>query len=425
MSDPCHPLGVNHHRRARTRIDFMPEIRAYDAITDLGHVQRIWRDIGWTQSEHEDVALGKFVASGSTEVAVVNGEVEAMGVWSRGTFSYLGTLLPTALVTGITTSRVARRQGLAGTLTSRAVAHGAQHGCALALLGIFDQGYYDKFGFGSGPYDHWIRFDPATLRTSGDYGTPRRISGADWADIAYAMAHRLRSHGSVMIDNERYIEADLSFSPELNGLGFYTNGKLTHFVLGTGGGSKSFQIEWMAYQTAEQFQELMSVLADQSDQLLSVRLREPAGIQMIDLLDRPHRQRWRSHGTDHETANLGSMWWQVRILDLETVVGAYVWEGRPLSFNLELSDPMRPTDGWEGVGGHYTVTVGEPSEIARGFTDGLPVLSASVNAFSRLWLGVRPARGLSATDDLRAPVELLEALDRVVRLPEPHPGMDF
>jgi hypothetical protein len=48
-----------------------------------------------------------------------------------------------------------------------------------------------------------------------------------------------------------------------------------------------------------------------------------------------------------------------------------------------------------------------------------------VNAFSRLWLGVRPASGLAVTDDLAGPSALLEQLDRVLLLPEPKPDWDF
>jgi len=425
MSHPLHALGKDHHRRTRTRLDSMPEIRAYDATSDLGHVQRIWRDIGWTDSEHEDVALDKFLASGNAEVALVDGEAEAMAIWSRGSFSYDGELLPAALVTGVTTSRIARRKGLAGALTGRTLAQAAEDGCALALLGVFDQGYYDKFGFGSGSYDHFIRFDPATLKVRVDYPTPRRITSADWADIADAMTNRLRSHGSVMIDNEHYLEADLGFRSESKGFGFYTDGRLTHFVLGTGGGDKTFQIHWIAFQNGDQFLQLLSVLADQGDQVLSVRLAEPSGIQIIDLLDRPHRQRSRSLGTDHETGNLGSMWWQARILNLDAVIGAYVWRGAPFSFNLSLTDPMRPTSGWNGIGGEYSVTVGSPSSVLAGLAEDQPLLTATVNAFSRLWLGVRPASGLAVTDNLSGSPQLLAALDRVLRLPTPHPGMDF
>jgi hypothetical protein len=42
-----------------------------------------------------------------------------------------------------------------------------------------------------------------------------------------------------------------------------------------------------------------------------------------------------------------------------------------------------------------------------------------------LWLGVRPATGLAVTDELSGPPELLEALDWVLRLPDPKPDWDF
>ena len=36
-------------------------------------------------------------------------------------------------------------------------------GALVAGLGMFDQGYYDKLGFGSGAYSHRVAFDPARL----------------------------------------------------------------------------------------------------------------------------------------------------------------------------------------------------------------------------------------------------------------------
>ena len=51
----------------------------------------------------------------------------------------------------------------------------------------------------------------------------------------------------------------------------------------------------------------------------------------------------------------------------------------------------------------------------------LPELKASVGAFTRLWLGVRPATGLVVTDDLHGSPELLAQLDQVVRVPVPAP----
>jgi hypothetical protein len=38
---------------------------------------------------------------------------------------------------------------------------------------------------------------------------------------------------------------------------------------------------------------------------------------------------------------------------------------------------------------------------------------------------VRAASGLRLTDDLDGPPALLEQLDHVLRLPEPHPDWDF
>ncbi len=77
------------------------------------------------------------------------------------------------------------------------------------------------------------------------------------------------------------------------------------------------------------------------------------------------------------------------------------------------------------MAGDYVVTLGPASGAAPGTDAALPTLDATVNAFTRLWLGVRPASGLSITDDLAAPPELIEALDDVLRLPEPHPDWDF
>ena len=55
----------------------------------------------------------------------------------------------------------------------------------------------------------------------------------------------------------------------------------------------------------------------------------------------------------------------------------------------------------------------------------MPTLTASVGAFTRLWLGVRPATGLAVTDDLDGLPELLSALDEILRLPVPNIGWEF
>ena len=75
--------------------------------------------------------------------------------------------------------------------------------------------------------------------------------------------------------------------------------------------------------------------------------------------------------------------------------------------------------------GEYTVTAGPASMAEPGHDTGLPVLEASVNAFTRLWLGIRPATGLAFTDDLKGPPDLLQALDVAFRLPAPQTDWDF
>ena len=62
---------------------------------------------------------------------------------------------------------------------------------------------------------------------------------------------------------------------------------------------------------------------------------------------------------------------------------------------------------------------------AAGTDPSLPILAASVNAFTRLWLGVGPATGLAITDDLSGPDDLLNQLDEILRLPQPKPDWDF
>jgi hypothetical protein len=71
------------------------------------------------------------------------------------------------------------------------------------------------------------------------------------------------------------------------------------------------------------------------------------------------------------------------------------------------------------------VTLGPSSGAEPGQDAALPTLSASVGAFTRLWMGVRPATSLAITDDLSGPRALLENLDWLLRLPAPKPDWDF
>jgi hypothetical protein len=145
-----------------------------------------------------------------------------------------------------------------------------------------------------------------------------------------------------------------------------------------------------------------------------VDITEPADVQLQDLVERP-----LGSGTFSVSA---SAHWQVRICDLVGCLQRTHLDCEPVRFNLELSDPIAGYLGgeWHGLAGEYVVTLGPESRAEPGTRNGLPSLEASVNAFSRMWLGVRPATGLAATGGLAGPEELLRRLDRALRLPTPN-----
>ena len=100
-----------------------------------------------------------------------------------------------------------------------------------------------------------------------------------------------------------------------------------------------------------------------------------------------------------------------------------------VSFNLQLKDPieefLEEDAPWRGIAGSYIVTLGPESKAEKGHRSGLPVLEASVGAFTRMWFGVRPASGLAVTDDLVGPEGLLKQLDEVLRLPRPNNDWEY
>ena len=100
-----------------------------------------------------------------------------------------------------------------------------------------------------------------------------------------------------------------------------------------------------------------------------------------------------------------------------------------MRFNLQLSDPVGELlEGdmrWHGLAGEYVVELGEESLARTGQEKNLPTLKASINAFSRMWFGVRPASNIAITDDLKGDESLIKALDKAICFPRPHFGWDF
>ena len=415
-------------------VSLLTRWRPYEAEKDGDAVARIWREVGWIESDEGDRKAFEVFADGYRGiVAEINGSAECYVATGSGSMRYRDVDIPLSMVAAVTTSHVARRQGLAGELTAASVARDAAEGAMLSTLGIFDQGYYDRLGYGTGGYEVWRSFDPGTLRVPVTHRPPIRLSEDDWEQVHACRHRRLRGHGGVNIDAGAATQAEMMWASNGFGLGYADgpDGALSHFFWVS---SKQMEhgpwaIWFMAYETADQFLELMALIQSMGDQIALVRMREPASIQIQDLIHAPFRRHRISEKSQFEASARASAYWQTRICDLPGCIAAVHHDGDPLRFNLRLTDPISdllPEDApWQGVAGDYVVSLGNDSTAEPGSDAHLPTLDASVGAFTRMWLGVLPASGVAVTDDLSGPADLLAALDQAFLLPTPKPDWDF
>ena len=416
------------------------EFRPYDPERDTEDCLRIYGEIGWAStSEDERRAASMHQDIGRTLVAEVGGSVESFASNQDGRIRYLERDLPACIVSGVGTGRVARRLGLATRLTAEAVAADViEKKSAVAILGIFDQGFYDKLGFGTGAPDHLVAFDPKDLCVEPPSRVPVRLGVNDWQRMHANRLASMRPHGGITLDHPAHTHSELLVHKNGFGLGFVdeASGALSHHVWLTADavGSGPYAVRWMAFRTGAQLRELFGLLHTMSDQVHLMRMIEPQGIPIWDLLKRPWRRRSLSIGSKHEAFTRAASWWQLRICDLDTCLGAVRLPlSEDLRFNLALTDPIdelltpETAARWRGVAGEYVVRLGAESRLeAKGADPALPTLRTSVGSFSRLWLGVLPASGLAITaGDFEAPAELVQQLDRILRLPLPALGWDI
>jgi hypothetical protein len=405
--------------------------RPYVPERDRDAARRIWYETGWLQPDRP----GAFEAESTAGRAIVtdlDGQPECMVFTASGSIRYLRRDLAFAGVLAVTTSRVGRRQGLAGRLTARAVALEAEAGAAVAGLGIFDQGFYDKLGFGSGPYEHIIAMDPLSLAIDTPPRKPARLSVDQWQIIHDARVARPRVHGGLVFSSPQLTRGQMVWPEHAFGLGYFDGDRLSHHLwcMPEGGNRNQgpYRAAWLCCHSSEELLELLSLLGELGDQVLLVRVREPPGVQLQDLVRRPFRHYAQTGGSRFETRNDARASWQMRICDLRACVAA-VSIPRTLRFNLELSDPieryLEGEGGWRGVGGSYVVSFGPESEARPGTESGLQTLSADLGAFTRMWLGVLPASGAALTGGLKGSRELMSRLDEALVLPRPQPDWDF
>jgi len=407
--------------------------RFYDPERDKEAIYRIFREVGWAQAgKPQEEAMDILLEAGRTHVVDVHGEAEGLVITAMGDLQYLKQRVPFASILSVCTSRVARKHGIAGRLTARAVAIDAMEGAAMSGLGMFEQGFYNSLGFGTGAYVHYISFDPAQLRVDVKARSPHRITAKDAEQAHASRCSRMRYHGSVNLNSYQITSTEMRWDSKRFGLGYYDGpgGELTHHIWFSGEGPHGpYHAKWIAYQTPAQFKELIALMRSLGDQIRQVTILEPPGIQFQDLLAQPFRWRQITESSPYESITKASAFWQMRINDLFACLEATRLRCQPLRFNLRLSDPIGAyLDGdleWRGIAGDYVVTLGATSGATLGQDSDLPTLSASVGAFTRLWLGALPATSLAITDDLSGPADLLEQLDWAFRLPTPDPDWDL
>ena len=395
---------------------------------DLPAIRRIWREVGWVD-ESDEKHVDDFFSVGKTLLATIDGGPECSVHTVQGLLTLQETTLPLCAVTAVTTSRIGRGHAFAKRLTALQLQQAHADGAHVAALGMFDQGFYDQLGFGSGGYDHQIKFDPGTLKVNHRVPTPRRIGVDDYKAVHQAMCNRQKVNGSVVLFDDVLVKNDLNWTKDGFGLGYGEGDALTHFIWLSGKGEHGpYTVTMMAYQNTDQLLELLGLLKSLADQVYTVKLLQPPHIQLQDLLERPFRTRSTTHGGTHANEQYSFAWWQLRILDVGACVAAFQ-AIQPIKFQLDITDPvtsvLEGTDGWQGNSGSYVVELGKQSQASLGMDSSLPVLSCSINAFTRLLWGVAKATSLAVTDEFKAPSVLLEALDRAVVLPTPHTGWDF
>lgn len=408
--------------------------RPFDHKKDIEAIQRIWIEIGWIEDKKEELATTSLIfKQGHTEVATIDDRAECSVNWVPAKVRYLDSMLPMGAVMAVTTSHLARKLGFARDLTARALAAQAKAGMAVSALGMFDQGFYDKVGFGSGPYINEVQFDAATLKVDSPFRPPKRLSADDYAEVHKALANRKPFHGAVVLSQPEVVKADMLFTEKPFGLGYFDGlgRSLSHFIWGEMKGEHGpYRILARAYQSTNQLMELLALIKSLGDQVSSFIIDEFGEFQFQDLLRTPFRNARASRGGAHAQKFTAYAEWQIRILDLAACLAA-TRSRMDLSFNLSLTDPLTDLltdeDGWRGIAGDYTVRLGASGgTLAPGHNPVLPTLAASVNAFSRMWFGIRPATHLEVTDDLVGhPSSLIYQLDAALKLPVPDFGWRF
>jgi|AntRauTorckE6833_2_1112554.scaffolds.fasta_scaffold21570_3 predicted acetyltransferase len=411
------------------------KIRDYNNNKDFEKVYQIWQEVGWIKKdERQKKALKYFTKGGKGTVALLNDSVEGYVNSTPGKYQYLDQELSLQAVTSVTISRVARKQRLATKSTAEVIAKAASKGVHVSALGMFEQGFYNKLGYGTGSYEHLISFDPDHLNIETRTKIPERITIDDYTDIHQARITRIKRHGYCTLLPEDITHADILFG-ERNpfGLGFKDKeGNITHHIIFKPENDLHgpYYISWMTFNNREQFLDLMNIIRNLGDQVHLVKLWEPAGIQLQSLIKKPYKDSQVTKNSKYEVNNRATAFWQLRILNLKGCINKTNLTNKPTEFNLKLYDPIEKylddSSLWKGLTGNYNLKLGENSRIDRGLKDKLPTLKTDINTFSRMWIGAIKPSLLPFTNHFKAPESLIKKLDDVFsEVPTPKIDWDF
>jgi GNAT superfamily N-acetyltransferase len=402
--------------------------RKFDPQKDNPAVYRIWEETGWLEEGSKE-SLELSLEACSSWVAELAGEVECLVLTAPGSMRYLLQELPFASVCAVVTGRAGRKQGLATFLTARAVAEAAREGATVVGLGMFEEGFYNRLGFGTGAYEHIIRFSPSRLITTAKYRPPKRLTIADYKEIHVCRLQRLKQHGCCSIFSPELTKAHMLEYKNGFGLGYYDGpkGALSHHVWFSIEGpveGGTYRVEWLSYRNWQQFLDLLAVVQSLGDEVATISLMEPPGIEFQNFVHKPFMGRRFNLSGNAEYQIEAHANWQMRLTDLRACLAKTQLKGAEVRFNLKLNDPIEEyldhNQKWRGIGGEYVVTLGPRSGAKPGMEPELPTLTASVDTFTRMWLGALSASALSATGSLQGSPELLSKLDTFY-LPTPHP----
>jgi len=405
--------------------------RKFDLKKDKDTVFRILNECGWVHDKKKDKFLNKFLPKANSLVIDINGEAEVMACSSHGTIRYQDEKLKLSAITGVTASLLARKQGFAGKLTATRLALDAEKGAEVGALSIFDQGYYNKFGFGNGNAEKLVCFTPLTLSINRKVKTPTRLTQKDYKKIHKSRVNRLPNHGAVTLP-EYTTQSEMGDMNKNMGFGYFDEkGNLTHhlWLYGKGKEQGPFWIQWMAYENLDQLMDLLALLKSFEKQIMMIRMVEPPNIQMQDFIEKPYHIKAMTRKADNQNYIYTTAFWQLRILNLQKCLKKTHLNCEDFSFNLQLTDPIEKyvTEDvkWKGIAGDYVVTFGKNSAAKKGKQKDLPTLKASVGAFTRMWFGILPATSLVYSDGISAPDELLKKLDKALLLPPAHVDWGF